>query len=395
MGGLVGLGAGAIPLVAHVGAFGLYALVAGVAGATGALAGVVSARERLRRADSHAQQTRVHALERNLSLRESHEGGVGARLEGSVAAGQYRILRRMGSGATGVIYEAVRISDGQRVAIKLLRVAAAHDAVASDRLRREAEALGPVVAPQRRRGHRSRAPAGRHGVPRDGALARRVARHPPEQPRAPHAARPPADLAADVRRARRRARRGRGPPGREAVEYPPRRRSRRSRPGPSASSCSTSGSRASSGKRRASPTRAARSARPATCRPSRRWGRARSTGGATSSRSARSCTSAWSASRRRPGLRAGSFAWRASSPRLDSGTQRAAAFLPPNWRAVIDKAMALQPADRYVDARAFAQALRPFEKTSSRPRPRIRAVPGRYTTRSDLPAMTSLWLPIR
>ncbi len=59
-----------------------------------------------------------------------------------MAAGQYRILQRMGAGSTGVIYEAVRISDGLPVAIKLLRVAAAHDAVASDRLRREAEALG-------------------------------------------------------------------------------------------------------------------------------------------------------------------------------------------------------------------------------------------------------------
>jgi serine/threonine-protein kinase len=48
----------------------------------------------------------------------------------------------MGSGASGVIYDAVRISDGFPVAIKLLRAAAAHDAVASDRLRREAEALG-------------------------------------------------------------------------------------------------------------------------------------------------------------------------------------------------------------------------------------------------------------
>jgi serine/threonine protein kinase len=48
----------------------------------------------------------------------------------------------MGSGATGVIYEAVRMSDGMPVAIKLLRAAAAHEAVASDRLRREAEALG-------------------------------------------------------------------------------------------------------------------------------------------------------------------------------------------------------------------------------------------------------------
>jgi serine/threonine-protein kinase len=48
----------------------------------------------------------------------------------------------MGSGASGVIYEAKRISDGTPVAIKLLRAATAHDSVASDRLRREAEALG-------------------------------------------------------------------------------------------------------------------------------------------------------------------------------------------------------------------------------------------------------------
>jgi eukaryotic-like serine/threonine-protein kinase len=47
-----------------------------------------------------------------------------------------------------------------------------------------------------------------------------------------------------------------------------------------------------------------------------------------------------------------------SSPRLDSGTQKAAAFVPPNWRTVIDKVMSVQPADRYPDARAFAVALR-------------------------------------
>jgi serine/threonine-protein kinase len=48
----------------------------------------------------------------------------------------------MGSGASGVIYEAVRVGDGVPIAIKLLRTVAAHDAIASDRLRREAEALG-------------------------------------------------------------------------------------------------------------------------------------------------------------------------------------------------------------------------------------------------------------
>ena len=121
---------------------GLCACIAAAVGAAGAVGGLARARELLRRAESHAQKTRVHALERSLSLKEAHDGGIGANLEGSVAAGQYRISRRMGAGATGVIYEAVRISDGLPVAIKLLRVAAAHDAVASDRLRREAEALG-------------------------------------------------------------------------------------------------------------------------------------------------------------------------------------------------------------------------------------------------------------
>jgi serine/threonine-protein kinase len=83
----------------------------------------------------------VYALERSLSLKEGYERSAGG-LEGSVVAGQYRVVRRMGSGATGVIYEAARTSDGMPVAIKLLRAAAAHEAVASDRLRREAEALG-------------------------------------------------------------------------------------------------------------------------------------------------------------------------------------------------------------------------------------------------------------
>jgi len=138
---LAGAGAGVVPLLVLPGR-GWATVLAGSFAALGGLAGMVRARERLRRAESHAHALRVLALERSLSLHESREGEVGAALEGSVAAGQYRILRRMGSGATGVIYEAVRISDGFRVAIKLLRAAAAHEAVASDRLRREAEALG-------------------------------------------------------------------------------------------------------------------------------------------------------------------------------------------------------------------------------------------------------------
>ena len=110
--------------------------------ALGGMLGAVRARDRIRRAESQAQAARVHALERSLTIKETRAGDVGGGLEGTVAAGQYRILRRMGSGATGVIYEAVRLSDGLPVALKLLRAATAHQAVASDRLRREAEALG-------------------------------------------------------------------------------------------------------------------------------------------------------------------------------------------------------------------------------------------------------------
>ncbi|MDP9148424.1 MAG: serine/threonine protein kinase [Myxococcota bacterium] len=123
-------------------ALALKAAAVGVAAAVGGLLGIVRARDRLRRAETSAQALRVSTLERSLSLRESHDHDVPGQLEGSVAAGQYRILRRMGAGATGVIYEALRIADGMPVALKLLRAAAAHEAVASDRLRREAGALG-------------------------------------------------------------------------------------------------------------------------------------------------------------------------------------------------------------------------------------------------------------
>jgi serine/threonine-protein kinase len=139
-GAAAGTVGGAAALLAPIGSWG--ALVSAACVVAGGLVGAARSSGQLRRAETMAQKMRVHALERSLSLRESRENEVGGGLEGSVAAGQYRILHRMGSGATGVIYEAVRISDGMPVALKLLRAAAAHEAVASDRLRREAEALG-------------------------------------------------------------------------------------------------------------------------------------------------------------------------------------------------------------------------------------------------------------
>ena len=81
----------------------------------------------------------MRALERGLVLKELAERA--AHSGGTLVAGQYRIEQRVGSGASGVIFEATRVRDGLPVALKLLRAAAAHDVVASDRLRREAEAL--------------------------------------------------------------------------------------------------------------------------------------------------------------------------------------------------------------------------------------------------------------
>ena len=105
-------------------------------------AGLFWSRDKQRKVETEAQSMRVSALERSLALRENERGASAGDLEGSVVAGQYRIGERMGSGASGVIYQATRLTDGLPVAIKLLRAATAHDAVASDRLRREAEALG-------------------------------------------------------------------------------------------------------------------------------------------------------------------------------------------------------------------------------------------------------------
>lgn len=118
------------------------AIAAIAAPLVGAATGLVWSRDRARRVEASAQATRVSALERSLALREKESRAGAGDLEGTVVAGQYRIGERMGSGASGVIYEATRITDGLPVAIKLLRAATAHDVTASDRLRRESEALG-------------------------------------------------------------------------------------------------------------------------------------------------------------------------------------------------------------------------------------------------------------
>ena len=54
--------------------------------------------------------------------------------------GRYRIIRRIGSGGMGAVYEAVVRSTGARVAVKVLASEYAEKPEAAARLRREARA---------------------------------------------------------------------------------------------------------------------------------------------------------------------------------------------------------------------------------------------------------------
>jgi serine/threonine-protein kinase len=110
--------------------------------AAGLVSGFVVAHEVRRRVQSRSQLTRIRTLERAAALRDARERGAAGFHEGVVVAGQYRLGEKLGAGASGAIWEAIRLADGGTVAIKLLRTAVAHDNVAADRLRREAAALG-------------------------------------------------------------------------------------------------------------------------------------------------------------------------------------------------------------------------------------------------------------
>jgi hypothetical protein len=108
----------------------------------GGIATMVLARDAQYRAASRAQHLRILALEREAVLQKRQVKEISRPHEEPVIAGKYRLSHQLGYGASGSVWKAKRLTDGASVAIKLLRTALAQDPRATDRLRREAQALG-------------------------------------------------------------------------------------------------------------------------------------------------------------------------------------------------------------------------------------------------------------
>ena len=132
--------------VALSGSFIATGIGAVVGGAFGGTIGFLSERITRERRARTFEKHRIAALERGLELRGLGmlpEGDLG----GTVLGGKYRILHRIGSGGIGAVYSAEHVSLGHRIAVKLLRGAAAADASETARLRREAQVQVSIEHP--------------------------------------------------------------------------------------------------------------------------------------------------------------------------------------------------------------------------------------------------------
>src|SRR5579864_4055615 len=67
--------------------------------------------------------------------------------EGYVLDGKLRVVRRLGTGGVGTVFEAQELATGQRVAVKVVHPAYAEVEEVIERFRREAESLASVDSP--------------------------------------------------------------------------------------------------------------------------------------------------------------------------------------------------------------------------------------------------------
>jgi serine/threonine-protein kinase len=126
------------------------ALASGIATVLGAVLGATVGGLKSRVAEEQSSRTfeknRIAALERGLEIRGQLHSTPGD-LVGTVLGGKYRIARRIGSGGIGSVYAAEHVALGSKIAVKVLRGAAAADAAEIARLRREARVQVSIEHP--------------------------------------------------------------------------------------------------------------------------------------------------------------------------------------------------------------------------------------------------------
>jgi eukaryotic-like serine/threonine-protein kinase len=133
-------------LVATSGSALAAAIAAALGAALGATVGWLARRVSEEQSSRSFEKNRIAALERGLELRGQLPQTPGD-LIGAVLGGKYRIVRKIGTGGIGSVYAAEHVALGAKVAIKVLRGAAAADASEIARLRREARVQVSIEHP--------------------------------------------------------------------------------------------------------------------------------------------------------------------------------------------------------------------------------------------------------